>query len=94
MSRFSPRSPPINSEARLASTSLTFMLVWVPLPVCQTESGNSASHLPASASSAACSIAFAFSGGSDWFSAFTRAAAFFASTSALSSAGGIFSVLM
>ena len=30
-------------EARLASTSLTFMLVCVPEPVCQTASGNSSS---------------------------------------------------
>ena len=28
-------------------TSLTFMLVWVPLPVCQTTRGNSSSHFPA-----------------------------------------------
>ena len=27
--------------ARLAITSLTFMLVWVPEPVCHTDSGNS-----------------------------------------------------
>ena len=27
--------------ARLAMTSLTFMLDWVPQPVCQTSSGNS-----------------------------------------------------
>src|SRR5271169_5146167 len=35
-SRPSPRAPPSSSEARLASTSLTFMLVWVPEPVCHT----------------------------------------------------------
>ena len=34
-----PRSPPSSSLARLAITSFTFMLVWVPLPVCQTTSG-------------------------------------------------------
>ena len=28
-------------------TSLRFILVWVPLPVCQTTSGNSSSHWPA-----------------------------------------------
>ena len=28
-------------------TSLTFMLVWVPLPVCHTTRGNSWSHFPA-----------------------------------------------
>ena len=31
-----PRSPPAISIARLEITSLTFMLVWVPEPVCQT----------------------------------------------------------
>jgi hypothetical protein len=41
-----PRSPPSSSEARLASTSLMFMLLWVPEPVCQTDSGNSASWRP------------------------------------------------
>ena len=41
--RPSPRGPPSNSLARLASTSLTFMLVWVPDPVCQTTRGNSSS---------------------------------------------------
>ena len=51
-SRSSPRSPPRISLARLASTSFMFMLVWVPLPVCQTTSGNSSSCRPASTSSA------------------------------------------
>ncbi len=31
-----PMTPPASSIARLAITSLTFMFVWVPLPVCQT----------------------------------------------------------
>ena len=39
---FTPRS-----AARWAMTSLTFMLVWVPLPVCHTTRGNSSSHFPA-----------------------------------------------
>ena len=34
-----PRLPPSISLARLAITSLAFMLVWVPEPVCQTTSG-------------------------------------------------------
>ena len=34
-----PSLPPSNSLARLAITSLRFMLVWVPEPVCQTTSG-------------------------------------------------------
>ena len=41
-----PFTPPISSMARLAITSLTFMLVWVPLPVCQTLRGNWPSSLP------------------------------------------------
>ncbi len=36
---FEPSSPPSISIARLAITSLAFMLVWVPEPVCQTTSG-------------------------------------------------------
>ncbi len=31
-----PRSPPASSMARFEITSLTFMFVCVPLPVCQT----------------------------------------------------------
>ena len=54
-----PRSPPSSSLARLAMTSFTFMFVWVPLPVCQTTRGNSASCLPAITSSAAAMIALA-----------------------------------
>ena len=54
-----PRSPPRSSLARLAMTSFTFMFVWVPLPVCQTTSGNSASCRPAITSSAAAMIALA-----------------------------------
>ena len=34
-----PISPPASSMARFEMTSLAFMLVWVPLPVCQTPSG-------------------------------------------------------
>ena len=41
-----PILPPASSIARLEMTSLAFMLVWVPLPVCHTRSGNSASSLP------------------------------------------------
>ena len=36
-----PRAPAATSFARPAMTSLTFMFVWVPEPVCQTRSGNS-----------------------------------------------------
>ncbi len=36
---FDPMTPPASSMARLEMTSLAFMLVWVPLPVCHTRSG-------------------------------------------------------
>ena len=49
----SPASPPASSMARFEITSLTFMFVCVPLPVCHTNSGNSSSSLPARISSAA-----------------------------------------
>ncbi len=78
----------------MASTSLTFMFVWVPLPVCHSESGSSSGHLPASTSSAACSMASAMRGSTAAHSTLARAAAFFTSTSASSSSGGIFSVPM
>src|SRR6202453_3389404 len=58
-----PISPPANSMARLEMTSLAFMLVWVPLPVCQMWRGNSSFHLPSATSAEACSIRSA-SGGS------------------------------
>jgi peptide methionine sulfoxide reductase MsrB len=37
---FDPISPPAISIARLEITSFTFILVCVPLPVCQMRSGN------------------------------------------------------
>ena len=36
---FEPSSPPASSMARFEMTSLAFMFVCVPLPVCQTTSG-------------------------------------------------------
>ena len=48
-----PISPPAISMARLAMTSLAFMLVCVPLPVCQMRSGKWSSSLPSMTSSAA-----------------------------------------
>ena len=87
-SRPSPRGPPSSSLARFASTSLTFMFVCVPLPVCQTTSGNSASRCPASTSSAAATIAPAFASSSTPSSALTSATAFLTSTSARTSASG------
>ena len=48
-----PNGWPSISLARLAITSLAFMLVWVPDPVCQTGNGKSASRLPSAISPAA-----------------------------------------
>ena len=53
--------PPSLAAHRWAMTSLTFMLVWVPLPVCQTTRGNSSSHFPARISSQAAAMAEACS---------------------------------
>ncbi len=44
---FDPITPPASSMARLEMTSLAFMLVWVPLPVCHTRSGKWSSSTPA-----------------------------------------------
>ena len=52
MGFFEPSTPPASSMARLAMTSLAFMLVCVPLPVCQMRRGNWSSSLPAMTSSA------------------------------------------
>ena len=62
--------------ARLEMTSLTFMLLWVPLPVCQTRRGKWSSSLPEITSSAAATIRSAFSDGKRPSSRLTRAAAF------------------
>ncbi|KFB73046.1 MAG: hypothetical protein AW09_001733 [Candidatus Accumulibacter phosphatis] len=86
--RASPRSPPSSSEARLASTSFTFMLLCVPDPVCQTESGNSCAWRPASTSSAAAAMAPALSAGSSPSSPLTRAAAALTATSARTRSSG------
>ena len=51
------RSPPAISIARLLITSLTFMLLLVPLPVWKTSIGNSPPSFPSITSSAAASIA-------------------------------------
>ena len=45
--------------ARFEITSLAFMLVWVPLPVCQMRSGKWSSSAPLATSAAACSISAA-----------------------------------
>ena len=73
---FDPISPPAISIARFEMTSLTFMFVCVPEPVCQTRSGKCACSLPAITSSAACAISFVFSSSSLPRSRLTSAAAF------------------
>ncbi len=73
----------------MASTSFMFMLVWVPEPVCHTTSGNSASCIPASTSSAAATIASAVAGSSAPSARFTVAQARLTSASARTSSGGI-----
>ena len=90
--RDSPRTPPSSSEARLASTSLMFILLCVPDPVCQTDNGNSSRCWPASTSSAACTMAVAFSSLSNPRSRLTSAAARFTAASARMSSRGICSV--
>ena len=51
-----PMAPPPSSMARLEMTSLAFMLVWVPLPVCQMRRGKWSSRAPLATSPAACSM--------------------------------------
>ena len=70
-----PRTPVASSLARPAITSLTFMFDWVPDPVCQTRSGNSAASDPSLTSIAARTTRSRASTGSRPRSAFTSAAA-------------------
>ena len=72
-----PSCPPASWMARLLITSLTFMLDWVPDPVCQTYSGKFSSSLPVITSSATRAIRSAFQAGSRPSRPFTIAAAFF-----------------
>ena len=48
-----PMAPPASSMARFEMTSLAFMLVCVPLPVCQIRRGKWSSSSPSITSSAA-----------------------------------------
>ena len=72
-----PSLPPTSWMHRLEMTSLTFMLDWVPDPVCQTYSGNSSSSAPLITSSHTRSISRPFQSGSRPARVFTTAAAFF-----------------
>ena len=71
----SPRAPPSSSAARLAMTSLAFMLDCVPDPVWYTTSGKWSSSLPAATSEAASEMARASLGSRSPRRALTRAAA-------------------
>jgi hypothetical protein len=64
-----------SSPARLAITSLAFVLDEVPEPVWKTSIGNWSSSSPEATRSAAAAIRSALSGSSNPSSAFTRAAA-------------------
>ena len=75
--------------ARAAMTSLAFMLVWVPEPVCQTTSGNSSSRAPSTTSWAAVPMAWASRGSSPPSCWFTRAAASFTMPRARMSGAGM-----
>lgn len=66
---------PRRSVARVATTSLVFMLDEVPDPVWKTSIGKCASQRPSATSSAASWMARAMSGASTFSSAFTLAAA-------------------
>jgi hypothetical protein len=66
---------PMESDATLAMTSFTFMLLCVPEPVCQTDKGNWASNSPAATRAAAAATACAFAGSSKPRSPLTSAAA-------------------
>src|SRR5882672_2802592 len=82
------------SMARLEITSLTFMLVCVPLPVCQTRRGKCSLSLPSMTSSAARMMRLHFSCGSLPKSWFTSAAAFLRMPKARISSGGMRSLPM
>ena len=69
--------PPTSWMHRLEITSLTFMLDWVPEPVWNTYSGNSASSAPLMTSSQTRSISCPFQAGSRPAAVLTMAAAFF-----------------
>ncbi len=69
--------PPTSWMQRLAMTSFTFMLEWVPEPVWNTCSGNSRSSSPAMISSQTRSMSWPIHSGSRPDRVFTSAAAFF-----------------
>mmetsp|Transcript_7770 Transcript_7770/g.29081 ORF Transcript_7770/g.29081 Transcript_7770/m.29081 type:complete len:212 (-) Transcript_7770:118-753(-) len=86
-----PKTEPTISHARFEITSLTFMLVCVPLPVCHTTSGKCASSFPSMISRDAARISPAISEGNFPRSSLTLAAACFTIASARNISTGIFS---
>ena len=72
-----PITPPASWIARLAITSLTFMFVCVPDPVCQTRSGKCSSSSPSITSSATRAMRSASQAGRRPAVPFASAAAFF-----------------
>src|SRR2546423_985267 len=87
-----PMTPPAISMARLEMTSLTFMLVCVPLPVCQTRKGKWSLSFPAMTSSAARTMRLHFSCDCLPRSWLTSAAAFLRMPKARMSSGGMVSL--
>ena len=83
---YSPSFPPRISTARFASTSFTFMLWEVPAPAWNGSTTNWSANLPASASSAACTMALATSAPSRPVARFACAAHFLILTVARTSA--------
>ncbi len=94
MGAFEPMTPPPSSMARLEMTSLAFMLVWVPLPVCQMRRGKWSSRAPLATSPAACSMRPARESSSLPRSRFTEADAPFRIPNARIKGLGIVSVPM
>ena len=85
---------PAISFPRFAMTSFTFILDWVPLPVCQTASGKLPSSFPDRISSQTCRITFMRSSSRTPSRQFATAAASFRYAKAVITSGGIFSVPM
>jgi hypothetical protein len=84
-----PRAPVRISLARPAITSLAFMLLWVPEPVCQTTRGKWSISSPAATSSAAWQIAAPSVSSSTPSFMLVRAAASFCTPRALIRAAGM-----
>ncbi len=87
-----PSGAPRISLARFAITSLAFMLVWVPEPVCQTTSGKWSASLPSITSWAARMIGSASLASSTPCSRLTLAAARLTMPSARTSGAGMVSL--